>query len=266
METFEVYLPSNACEDIYPNNTSSDFKTCFDHPIELEGKWEVGVQSVFYSAHINEETRKERLYCDVKMKKNNVEEEIERSFTFDVFPWHHESMEKAMESVNQQVKTSLQAKFNSYDTTDHHFHLSLSENGYVKLVLGRALKIQMSTDLFYLFGLPQAMLQNPETHGVRPVGKTISRERRLFILSNVAKPTAFGQHHLQILQSFLHKPKTGLLCEKRFQPIMYLPVKSNSIDMIQLQLTDDYYNPICINDSKTVVCLYFRKVREKTMM
>ena len=499
METFEVFLPSNACEDIYPDNTPSDFRTRFDNAIEFDGEWEVGVQSIFYSTHIDESVRKERLDCDVTtvkktfanetneykfllteegkwkgflgvtptefeedpknikgvvdtlnkmnkllMKDKNAfyfskngynseppkhfilqitprlaqvlgygyhvvfakkmyhsrrnrqkpgkgkltandyllkyffadalqrkarivlkaendpfggeqgqflllwYEKVEKRFnelrakfkrkrliidtyssdlavlfspalaraidhdplimgrgttwgggntnlkkqslseawyvdvyctelrlnepevipplTLDVFPWQEESIEKVMETVNEQMKTSLQDNFKSYDSDDHRFHLSLDENGYSKLALGAGLKIKMSQDLLYLLGMPQALLQAPEINGVRPIGKTVSRDRHLFLLSNVAKPTAFGQQDFPILQSFLHKAKKGVLYEKRFEPIVYLPVKSNYIDMIQLQLTDDSYKPVSIKDSKTVVCLYFRKVRDKTMM
>ena len=229
----------------------------------------MGRGTIWGGGNINFEKRSvsEAWYIDVySTELRQIHPEGDMTSSIDVFPWQNDNMEKAMENVNRQVKKSLQEKFKSYDAQDHRFHLSLTENGYTKLALGKGLKIKMSRDLLYFFGLSQAMLQAPETNGVRPVGKTVSQERQLFLLSNVAKPTAFGQHHLQILQSFLHKAKKGLLYEKRFEPIVYLPVKSNYIDMIQLQLTDDNYDPVVIKDSKTLVCLYFRKVREKTMM
>ena len=52
MSSFKVYLPSNACPDIYPNNTPTDYHINFDNPIELEGQWEVGVESICYASKI----------------------------------------------------------------------------------------------------------------------------------------------------------------------------------------------------------------------
>ena len=54
MDSFKVYLPSNACPLIFPNNTPTDYHTRFDKPIDVEGSWEVGLASIAY-AQINDE-------------------------------------------------------------------------------------------------------------------------------------------------------------------------------------------------------------------
>ena len=55
MSSFKLYLPSNACPDVYPNNTPADFRTVLDKPIELEGNWEVGLESICYSPQIHDD-------------------------------------------------------------------------------------------------------------------------------------------------------------------------------------------------------------------
>ena len=64
MDTLKVYLPSNACPTLFPDNTASDYRTRFDKAIELDGKWEVGVGSIAYSSHIND--KKERAQINFK--------------------------------------------------------------------------------------------------------------------------------------------------------------------------------------------------------
>ena len=54
MSSFKFYLVSNACPEVYPNNTPSDFRTSLNNPLELEGKWEVGLESICYSAEIED--------------------------------------------------------------------------------------------------------------------------------------------------------------------------------------------------------------------
>lgn len=75
------------------------------------------------------------------------------------------------------------------------------------------------------------------------------------------KPTAIGIHKLQILQDFLHHPTGEKIIEKRFDPIVYLPIMTNYMDTINIQLTNEFYKPIPIKDSKTIATLYFRKVK-----
>ena len=44
---------------------------------------------------------------------------------------------------------------------------------------------------------------------------------------------------------------------------MYTVFTQSYNDMIELQLTDDFYKPISMQDSKTIVPLYFRKAKWK---
>lgn len=67
MSSFKLYLPSNACPYIYPDNSPTDFRTVFDKPIELEGNWEVGLESICYSSNIVDDT--EPAYMTLKVGK-----------------------------------------------------------------------------------------------------------------------------------------------------------------------------------------------------
>ena len=52
MDSFRVYLPSNASMDVFPHNKPSDFKVQMNPPLQLDGKWEVGVENVCYHSAI----------------------------------------------------------------------------------------------------------------------------------------------------------------------------------------------------------------------
>ena len=194
-------------------------------------------------------------------------EMTESRLTLDIYPWQYDTMEKVMENINREVTNAVQRKMKElYNAQQHEFKLSLNENGHCKLALGPWLKIRFTQNLSYLFGLKETLLQHPEVKGMRHTGSLRNRERELFLLSNIANTTAYGKHHLQILQNFLHKSKGQTLIEKHFDPIMYVPLLNKSIDRIQLQLTTDDYQPINISGSKTLVCLIFRKVSENAMI
>lgn len=52
-----TYQVINACPNVYPNNTPTDFRTVFDKPFELNGKWEVSLESIYcYPSQIHDKT------------------------------------------------------------------------------------------------------------------------------------------------------------------------------------------------------------------
>ncbi|MEL7181543.1 MAG: hypothetical protein AAFN63_17235 [Pseudomonadota bacterium] len=66
MESFKVYLPSNACPHLFPDNTPTDYRIRFDKPIDLNGQWEVGVESVLYSSRINDDKERSEIVLNVE--------------------------------------------------------------------------------------------------------------------------------------------------------------------------------------------------------
>ena len=188
-------------------------------------------------------------------------------FSVYISPWQRKTIKETMFVANKLVQRRLKEKLNKmYNPRHHLFKLSLNGKGYSKLKLGNLLQVKFSPNLRFMYGINEEVLRTRTTNGMRYIGDLIYRGQQLFLLSNIAKPTGYGQQHLQILQSFLHEPKTPQITEQRFDPIVYLPLMTNYADMIQLQLTDSDYNPVTIPDYQTVVCLYFRKVSEKTFV
>ena len=206
-------------------------------------------------------------YIDIfDIHAEQLTKEVKYDFVVDVFPWQYDSIEKAMKYINEEVQKALKEKLKKkYRESFYKFQLTLTD-GYSKLTLGPRLRTDLSRNLHRLFGVTKNdLLHATDLHPIRRVSKQIKHEEELFLLSNITKTTAYGQQHMPMLQSFLHQPKNSLIVTKRFEPIVYLPLLNNYIDMIEIQLTDKDYKPININDCTTIVCLYFRKVNEKIM-
>ena len=244
---------------------SPDFAKVIGHDMPILGKGTTWAQRAI---KLDRDYTSQAWYIDIYSTELRVlEEKKDHQFVLNVYPKQYESVKAAMKHVTDEVKRQLKEKLKTeYDVLMHRFELKLSENGYTKLVLGRDLGLHFSPIFHYLFALPRVTLRGTEIHGTRHIGDTLNLDRQLFILSNVAKTTALGKSRLPILQSFIHKAKKRTLIEKRFEPIVYLPLMTNYIDMIEIQLVNTDYEPVKIADSKTVLCLYFRKLRERTMM
>ena len=62
--TFRLYLPSNASADVHPDNTPSCYTTQLKRPIQLEGAWEVGAESICYNTNIGDQQETGIVHAD----------------------------------------------------------------------------------------------------------------------------------------------------------------------------------------------------------
>ena len=203
---------------------------------------------------------------------------VDRHLEF--FPWNYESNKTLISYINSTVKNCLKQDLKKYyDAERHLFLLDIMYNFQIMFLIGLKLKVYFGKNLSHLLGLQNEFLPtahdlqlrryyNENKHDIsilsyRPMVNIEKRQRQLFLLCSLTKPTAYGTNHLPILRDFVHENENKLsINEMRFEPIIYLPLKSNLIDCINIQVTDSEYNPVNINDCKTIVTLFFRKVKE----
>lgn len=72
MDSFKLYLPSNASTQLYPSNSPSDYRTRLNQPIDVNGNWEVGLESIFYSSNFHEETEKAQIDFKAKIETSKT--------------------------------------------------------------------------------------------------------------------------------------------------------------------------------------------------
>ena len=56
MDSFKLVLPSNVSHDHFPKNTPANYQTYLHNPIQLDGKWEVAAESIYYSSNVENES------------------------------------------------------------------------------------------------------------------------------------------------------------------------------------------------------------------
>jgi len=239
---------------------SSDFSKTFGYDGALFGK----------NAHWSDTPHKmekgltsQVWYIDVFSDQYELTDKVSHYNLFtNLYPWKYRDHQELYTYINQTVQTYLKSVLlNKYDSSSHSFALSLQNDNQCQLTLGKWLDVSFSKNLSYLLGFPENIIIAKELNSVREVTALTYSKQQLFLLSDVIKPTAIGNHRLQILQDFLHNPTGVKIIEKRFDPMVYLPVMTNYMDTINIQLTDESFKPIPIKDSKTIVTLYFRKVK-----
>ena len=56
MENFSIHLVSSASMDVFKNNTLASFRNQLAQPLQLEGKWQVALESIIFPANIKNVT------------------------------------------------------------------------------------------------------------------------------------------------------------------------------------------------------------------
>ena len=107
MENFKIYLPSNASSHLYRNNTSSNFSIQLKKPIELQGSWEVGLQSIFYNSDIGD--KNEIATADISLKHK---EDILHN---DVYPIQYKLTDDNKWNYKKYITTNDVEKCKSYN-------------------------------------------------------------------------------------------------------------------------------------------------------
>ena len=148
----------------------------------------------------------------------------------------------------------------AYDERKHNCELSLPNN-HTKLTVGEWINLKISRNLSFILGFDEERFRHGEYLSKKLPATLQQREQHLFVLTDFIQSTTYGDAKIDVLEEFVHDDKGNekTIIEKRFHPITYNPVKRSYIENIQIQIVNEIFNPIFINDSKTIVILHLRK-------
>jgi len=257
---------------------SHSFQTSFNHWRPLIGK---STRWATYVTPMNIDFPEGSIFLDIYSDELEISPTLKTGDLYlELFPWNYVTNNTLVTYLNTTVVKRLKSELKDhYDKEKHLFHLNITNDFQIKFLIGLQLTAYFGKKLSHLLGLQNEFLPTLYDHrlqqyyndnksdisilGYRSMVNVQKRQRQLFILCSIIKPTAYGVNHLPILRDFVHENVNDLsINEIRFDPIIYLPLKSNFIDTIDIQLTDSDYHPVKMNDSKTIITLFFRKVKE----
>lgn len=189
-----------------------------------------------------------------------------RRYTYEdvplsLMPWKSNTIRELLLSINRQVEKTLKLKLQrEYHSGRHRFSLRLRPSQHVTMKLGKRLEVVFSPNLAFLLGFPNQRYSQRQSTAVREVDTLFNRSRQLHVLSNIVKSTAVGKQQVQILRDFVHQSTNKEMSVKHFDTISYVPLMTNRIDQIHMQLVNDMMEPVKVQDAKTLITLYFRKI------
>lgn len=266
---FYVVLPSNTRSEAFPDNKISNFSVGLPSSLELGNyKWEVSLVSISYP-HTWYNVEVSDAFIDIYMSNGH---KSRRRFA----PGYYNDGKEIIKKLNVILgEHELVTRFN-YDIQSNAVSIDMYNGEHIKLSRGLAAMLGFhNRDLDYEdLGVSAVTVSNPENPYANPddappiVARYRSadsivdlslRTHNLFIYTNIVKETLVGNTYMPLLRTVPTLDKNrGTYVSKNYTDPHYLPLSSNYIKHITIDIRDDQGQNIKFQSGKITVKLHFR--------
>lgn len=256
---FVITLPSNSQE----GNTASKFRTQLPAPINFGSEWEFGLNQILYNHTWENLTKPSQIVIAVPvLPEPDPEASTEspasppsggstkrRTVAATVPSGYYDDTAQLVRIVNSSIKTVAGAGIElTYHTTERRVYIKVSA-GYALL---------FDDQLSQLLGFRKQTTIARSTAG-DPRITSNSDLTCIYVYTNIAKPQITGNTQSPLLQLI---PVSGSYGEvEQFSPrkVLYIPLRSNIVSSIEIQLCNSDGELIDFKTGHTVVQLHFQK-------
>lgn len=272
----EIYVDviSNASMNIYEDNTLSKFTNKLNHPLILEGDWEVGIKEVFYPIQFKAIRRKVKIaifavpeqvfttefhYNDsdeIRILLNGLNESIAsicpKSWTAPYFEEHEESVtEKDKDKDTEKRIRIVGGSDGKYKVYPQIYELNLVKTlGFDSNTFFNQLRNAVKNQLKYVHAKSR-----PEI-GIK--------SHLLFIYTDIIREHFVGDATSRLLRVVpLSKGNFEKLGHVSFPQPIYYPVRSCKIETINIIMCDESGSQVKFKSGRTFISLHFRKLYKK---
>ena len=250
METrgFYVTLPSNANMDIYPNNTQASYQVRLPRTLYLKNSYEVALVEAQYpiswKTFANEDSYEIAIFDRKAGRYQSV-------FIPNVY---YSNLGELVKQLNK----SLSAYFAILDNGNHAQLKILKLEHKIELsIVGERLWIQFADEMSDVLGLEHKYYTGTT---VAPYRHDISHGfHSLFVYCNVCEPQIVGDSYVPLLRTVAIKGAHGEYVTKTYGEPHYVPVNTDELSVIEMNIKDDTGQDVPFIDGKVVCKLHFRQ-------
>lgn len=287
---FSVVLPSNSSMKIFPDNTTTSFSVRLPRAIELHDKWQVGLSEIQVpctTLHLRHDDTE--IYYTYE--NENVNEESGR----EKFHFQH-GVYKSIKNLIDSINTSLRIYHNNQQVTVlfyeeqggfvtmriHSKSIKCIFTPIVKRILGFEHGFEVpeskNSEFIEFVGLQPATLAHgtpdqlylPESEnsefiefvGRQPATLAHAIPDQLYVYTNICVPCIVGDTHaplLRIVNLDVNNYNYGSTIVKKYSPINYIPIISNHFQIIDIDVRDQFGQPVAFEFGTLTVTLHFRR-------
>lgn len=255
---FYAFFPSNACPDLYPDNTTSHFKIQLRNRLELTGDWQVALMQVHYPNTIAQVTDGENEITFVKEDGSKEIFQVKPGYytgTADFLFALHEALTPIETGPNGEGRESVVEV-----TPDQHIMFYAMQNRpYAK----------------YTFSPRLAMMLGLEHPGPYPAQKELCAPMQInlnlgipplqFIYMDKITEQIVGDCHAPLLATIPTNTTGpyGGVSVHTFEHPLYFDLVTKSFDTLEVNIRDHTGKFVSFNHGTSMLLCHFRPTGEK---
>ncbi|WP_150149506.1 hypothetical protein [Candidatus Enterovibrio escicola] len=243
-KSFYLTLPSNACHDIFPENTSSDYTITLSQPIELNGPYEVALAEIMYCHTWNNIVSLECTYDVMDHSKKDQPAIYQKIKT-----GHYESIPQMVKEMNlmfQAAALGIQIRYN---------HILKRVSVYA----GANYSIKLKAPMAYMLGFEPDIWYRLKAEFIPPHPCDIYAGQYCFyVYSNICESQHCGEYQIPLLRIVEKRGSYGEPVIISYNKLHYIPVNKTRLDTIKIEIKSDLDKNIRFAYGKSILKLHFR--------
>ena len=242
---FHITLPSDSSQDLFPENTPSEYTNKLSQWIQLKGEWEVGLHSIAYTKW----NIIQRLDEPIMYKENGVVEQGEKMKRYCT------SIDEYVKNINKSLKTDL-------PNDEIVFAL---ENGKVTIRLSSAYTVVLRKEQAIVLGF----MKFDDSDEVKEIISTetgayeanLHRRTNIHVYCDIIQPQIVGDKTVPLL-GIVPTEKTSGTCETIYEVenIHYIPIQTKSFQEIKVLLRSSTNESIPFEYGRATITLHLRPI------
>jgi len=122
---FYITLPSNACMDLYPNNTLQNFTVKISNSIQLHGAYEVALVEVLYPNLF-------RTFFGI-LNIISYDNDNEQEYCIQLFTYENKKLSSQIDLINKQISDVTGVNKIFFELDKHNFRIKIAQNFALEL-------------------------------------------------------------------------------------------------------------------------------------
>lgn len=243
-----VTLPSNSSFDYFPNNTLTSFTTKLATPLNLRGEWEVALVDILYPhswLNVNHENNRYNFTVGEQIIGPGRLPEGQYSDAESICIALNESFPGSLKNNAQFNVNPLTYKVEAHIKTDT--------------------EVDLCAGLSQLLGFSKKNLtENTQASFLPDINGGLFA---LYVYTDIIENQRVGDVSAPLLRIVPTNPKkAGQVISHSYQMPHYMPVKTNYIDTMRIDIRSDFGEKVPFQSGKVVVKLHFRSTRKQSLL
>ena len=256
MNAFYLTLPSDASMNVFPNNTLTSYITRLPRPIELTGRWEVGLVEIQYPHtwyNVSEDAYRRFIIGKLQAPGESEEENSYQEYTF-VLPAGYYTKDTLIKQIEDEANGVV---LSSPPNKAFQFKYDeVTEKLWTKI---EGYKMKVGPEMRRLLGLDnRGRMLGP---GIEVGAEILDIDpiHSMYIYCDVLEPRVVGDTMAPPLRVVPISGEHGEMITRTYQNVHYIPIQKKMFQELELNLRTDTRQLIPFERGKVTITLHFRK-------